>query len=150
MTQLKFYKFLALGMLLLNLAMIAFFLLTKPSHRHKRKGHSNKNAKAILQFDDQQKETFHQLVREHKQLMKDYNEQQKDLLQTYFDPLISENTFSNKDSLLHQTQIIERKKIESIDQHLQDVKSILREDQKENFKPFVNHLLRRIVTRPPR
>lgn len=146
MTQLKFYKFAALGMLVLNLAIITFFLLTKPTHRHKKGGHPHKVAKEILQLDEEQNEKFLQLAQQHKQLMRDLNKEQRNILQNYFTPLMDKNFSQNRDSILIEIQNIERKKIESIDQHFENIKVILKPNQQENFKDFVQHLLKKILS----
>lgn len=143
MKQLQFYKYSAAGLLVLNLAMVAFFFLTAPPHQGGRA--DGQRAVDILKLDRQQDESFMPLAREHMQLMDDFNDQQRSLLKPYFNSLVEQNDTYNSDSLLHQVQLIERKKIESTYQHFQDVKALLRPEQEARFAAFVDHALQRIL-----
>jgi len=141
MKQLQFYKYAAIGLLLLNIAMMTFFFLVKSKHAHGRG--LEKGAKAILQLDDTQNDAFLKLVKKHRQKMNAFNEDQKELLKPYFDSLV-DSTGSQKE-VLDKVEKLERQKIESIYQHFQEIKSILRPEQLSNFEEFMNHAIKRIL-----
>lgn len=143
MKQLPFYKYATWGLLVLNLSMVAFFFLTASPAQGVETG--GKKAVDILKLDQQQHESFLLLVRQHIQLMDDFSNQQRKLLQPYFNSLIDLNKTNDFDSLLNQVQLLERKKIESVYQHFQDVKSILKPTQQENFAAFIDHAVKRIL-----
>ena len=76
MKQVKFYKYTTIFLMILNLLMVAFFLITKP-----KKGHVNKkNAIEILNLDKTQHEAFLEYVDKHKGLMQGFDKEQKQLL----------------------------------------------------------------------
>ena len=109
MEHAQFYKYSTWGLLLLNLSMVALFLLTaNPPPQGAETG--EKKAVDILRMDEQQDETFLQLVRQHIQLMDDFSNQEQKLLQPYFYSLIDQNIANNSDSLLNQVLLLERKK----------------------------------------
>lgn len=150
MKQLQFYKYAAIGLLLLNLAMLSFFFLTKPKHH---RGESmQKDVKAIFNLDDAQNETFLKLMEEHKEKMRLFSRQQKDLLKPYFYNLFDSS--KQDEDALDKYEVIERQKIQSIYEHFQDIKSILRKEQLSNFEEFTTHAIERILSdskkRPPR
>ena len=144
MKQLQFYKYAAIGLLFLNIAMLVFFFLTKP--KHPPMDGLKKDAKAILKMDDAQNEVFLKSVKEHQKKMEAFSQQQKKLLKPYFNNLIDSNEIHEE--VLEQVEQLERKKIESIYQHFQEIKSILRADQLSGFKEFMNHATKRILQNP--
>lgn len=140
MSKLNFYKYAAFGLLLLNLALVAFFFLTKPRHPgHPRGG--PKNAKDSLQLDEQQHEAFLENAKRHTSEMEQLNDHQRTLLQTYFQQLFNQDLSVASDSLLGEFQLLEKQKIESVFQHFQAVQSILRPEQMADFESFVRRIL---------
>ena len=155
MKNLQFYRYAALALLLLNIGIIAFFIITmpRPPHGGERPGFSDRAAD-VLKLDKQQHDTFLDLAKEHSELMRGFNDQQRDLLKPYFQTLAESSSKIDADSLLQRHQEIERKKIESTYKHFQDVKSILKDDQQESFGVFMESALRQILMegnkKPPR
>lgn len=144
MKQLQFYKYATWGLLVLNLSMIAFFFLTAPPPRQGQE-FGRKSAGDIMKMDEQQNESFLQLARQHMQQMDEFNKQQRNLLKPYFNNLIGTAKIINSDSLLHQVQLLEGKKIKSTYQHFQDVKTILKPEQYVDFEEFIEHALEIIL-----
>ncbi|MEM9833203.1 MAG: hypothetical protein AAF944_21395 [Bacteroidota bacterium] len=145
MNKLKFYQYATGGLLLLNLIVITFFLFTKPRPPH-RPEQVGQRAIDIMRLDDKQHELFLQSVDQHKQQMSRFNNQQRDLLRTYFSSLLDSTNIANSDSLIKQVQVLERKKIEATYQHFQDINSTLKPDQQAGFESFVNQSVQRILT----
>ena len=150
----QLYKYAALGLLVLNISMIAFFFLTAPPPRP----HPNNNEKGPLRMilDKQQDKSFLSLAKQHKEEMIDLNRQQRALLLPYFNRIIDPSIKINSDSLLTQVQALEQKKIESTYLHFQDIKTILRPEQYPDFEKFVEQAIGRILLgqekrpKPPR
>lgn len=138
MTQFKFYKYATYGLVALNLSMLAFFIFNR--------GHVSHRAIDSLKLDEAQHVLFLQSVRKHQQTIEPINEQQQQLLETYFKTLINSNQQINE-AQLEQVSKLERLKIEATYLHFKEVKSILREDQYDNFESFMNRLLTKVLPR---
>ena len=153
MSELKFFKYLAGGLLLLNLIMLGFFFLTKPGPpKHKRP--VRERAVRFMKLDKGQHQAFLQFANEHMALMDGFSNEQRNLLRPYFISILDAAKTIDTDTLLAQIQSIERKKIESTYQHFLDVKSILRPDQYAGFEQFMTAALEFILldqenNRPP-
>ena len=142
MNQLQFYKSSTIALLVLNMAMIGFFFLTKPPHPPGRGGQIK--AIDLLKLDQQQHREFLQLVKKHQQQMETINAQQGELLKPYFYRLVDSSRHIDP-LALQQMKDLEQRKISSTFQHLQDVKALLRPEQEANFEAFMNHALERIL-----
>lgn len=140
MEQVKFYKYAMIFLAILNVSMVAFFLITKPKGKP-----DNRNVIGILELDKTQKETFFQYAEAHKTLMNDFNKAQKAVLKTYFQTLTDTTNIAITDSLLTEVQALEREKIESTYEHLKEVKTILNEEQKPHFQKFMNRVYKMIL-----
>lgn len=144
MKQLQFYKYTTLGLFVLNISMIAFFFLTAPP-RPEDGERGRPSGRNIIQLDKDQAYSFSQLAEKHIALMDDLSSQQSTLLNSYFASITAPNKLVQSDSVLTQVQSLERKKIESTYQHFEDVKSILRKDQFDEFEQFVELAIDRIL-----
>lgn len=155
MSQLKFYKYATWGLLFLNIAVLSFFLLTKPGPRqHPPSNNFQAEVIEILNLNNQQVFTFRKLGGEHNQKMKSINEQQAKLLPPYFESLTNLSENIDKNDILNQFQQLEREKIEVTYQHFQHLKSLLNEEQLPLFDEFIqkfidNILLKKEQNRPP-
>ncbi len=146
MSQLKFYKYATWALLFLNIAVLGFFLLTKPRPpHHPAPNDFQLEVIKILDLNDQQVSTFRRLAKEHNQKMNLINEQQRTLLPPYFESLSDPSKIINEDTILSQFQQLEREKIEVTYQHFQDLKSMLDASQLPYFEQlmgkFINELL---------
>ncbi|PWJ55923.1 hypothetical protein CLV98_11217 [Dyadobacter jejuensis] len=144
MPALRLYKWAAIILLVVNLAMIALFFWTKPPHKTPLKG-LNFESHKILELDDSQNEHFLESAQRHIQQIESLNAQQKTMLQEYFDSLVQPKDSVEQRSLLLKLEALEGKKIEMTLAHLKEVKSLLRPDQEDNFKIFYQQLLGRML-----
>lgn len=152
MTSIKFYKYAAGLLVLLNLSLIGFFLLTRPKppgflpppHPGQHK-HFQNRAVDILRLDREQHHAFLASADQHRQQMRTLNQQQRDLLKPYFYSLVDTEQALDKERILEETQLLDRKKIEATYEHFDKIKSILREDQKPDFEAFMNQAIGRIL-----
>lgn len=144
MDKLTFYRYAALGLLVLNLAILAFFFLYRPMTGGPlgppRPTHVG------LDFDEQQKEAFHGLVETHQAEMQRINRQQKDLLAEYFNTL-SENQADSSLVVPQRYTKLEEEKISSTYAHFLEVKAILTPEQQQDFPNFVEQTLKNILGR---
>ena len=155
MNQLQLYKYATGAMVLLNIALVLFFFLTKPDPP-RGDGARNFRSKAIeiLQLDTNQQATFVQLAERHNQRMKTISEQQRARLKPYFGSLIDTTKVSDTMALIEEIPQLERDKVEVTYQHFQEVRSLLTEEQLPYFEQFVSQaldilLLDREKPRPP-
>ncbi|MEL6989221.1 MAG: hypothetical protein AAGK97_15520 [Bacteroidota bacterium] len=151
MKQLQFYKYATIALLLLNLAMIAFFFLTKPKPIKKEITFNGPHE--LLSLDEEQEKAFLNLAKDHKAELKNINKNQQRLLSEYFKKLNNNNV--QTDSLMDQVIALEKNKIESTYQHFTDIKQILNPNQLDQYDKFVEAALSRILktssrTPPPR
>lgn len=148
MDQFKFYKYAIAGLILLNIAMIVFFIFTKPKHEPRPPRESNDfqaEIERILDLSSQQRSEFKGLADDHNLKIKSINEQQQKLLPSYFETLTRPSDQTNKDSILSRYQQLERQKLEVTYQHFQDIKSMLNDEQIPQFKEFMKILIDRIT-----
>ena len=145
MSQLKFYKYAAFGLLVLNVSMLAFFFLTRPGPG---RGGPQKPAIEHLGLDDAQHEEFLKFAHQHEDKMIIIEDQQKELLQAYFNTLvIASNTLDLPSTLERLTQL-EKQKVELTYQHFSEIKAILKPNQIKDFESFMKHILKRLL--PPK
>ena len=155
MNRQQFYKSAAIILLLMNLAIIAFFFLTKPHPPGaNRGGDFSRQAIDMLQLDKAQHRSFLQLTKDHSLNMTDIDEQKRALLKPYFQHHSKDAQNTYTDSLLVQIQLLERQKIEDTYAHFQEVETLLHDKQKPHFEKFRNKALEIILmeskgNRPP-
>ncbi len=104
MDQLRFYKYATWGLLLLNVGVLAFFLLTMPKPPPASTKAFLSEAIEILRLDAEQEATFRQMARAHNEKMKSLAEEQQRMLFPYFESLVSATENLTKDSMLNQCQ----------------------------------------------
>ena len=137
----SFYKYLVLGLVILNIGILAFFLLTKPSHQRPKPPGKNRIPKD-LQLDDQQIIQFEELRDIHKNEMTNKREEQQKLLRKYF----GEKTSTENDSIVLDSFLqLEKEKLELTEKHFDDIKGILKNDQLKLFQRFKERSLRSIL-----
>lgn len=146
MDQEKFQKYIIGGLVGLNIAVLAFFLLAKPPRRPQPTFKNNRSEVIeMLHLNNQQAIQLNKLADVHKQKMQEISEHQAKLLLPYFESLVSASQVIEKDSLFKEYQQSEREKIELTYQHLQEIKSLLEEDQLPDFKEFMTKTTNRLL-----
>lgn len=148
MKQLPFFKYAAGILALLNIAMLAFFFLTKPTGPPpmKERGESfHHRAIDLLDLNPEQQTAFKDLAGQHSQLMRSVNRQQSELLAPYFEAIIDTSKMSASNAIMDTILQLERNKIEATFHHFQEVKSLLNESQMADFELFVSESLKVIL-----
>lgn len=147
MDKLNFYRYAATGLLVLNLAILAFFFLYRPLVGGPGPTHHE------LKLDPGQDQAFLNLAEAHQAMMQRINQEQKDLLAGYFNTLTRNETDSA--TMVPQSYTkLEEEKISGTYKHFLEVKALLRPEQQQNFPSFVGRSLQNILGRernqPPR
>lgn len=142
MESLKFYKYATWGLLILNLLMLSFFIITKGG---KHEGnHTPGMAAELLKLNDEQHTQFLASAQQHEQIMDRINAAQSSLLKPYFSQLTTPQKITSANTLT-EIQALEKQKIEATYQHFEEVKNILTIEQLPDFKIFMNHILTRLI-----
>ncbi|AWV97878.1 hypothetical protein [Arcticibacterium luteifluviistationis] len=144
MKQQDFYKYSTIGLLILNLAMVAFFFLTKPKAGQEHRPEQG-NPIEILKLNSEQHELFIKSAMQHKENMDKIGASQRALVSPFFNGLIDKPT-NSKDSLLQEIQELEKEKIELTYKHFEEIKAILKPEQLASFEPFMKTILKEILS----
>ncbi|MFK7926342.1 MAG: hypothetical protein AB8H47_30625 [Bacteroidia bacterium] len=148
MDQIKFYRFVIAGLLLLNLFVLAFFLFTQTEPRPNRapRGTSfQAEVPGILELDSTQQLIFNDLADRHSQQTTNINQQQQALLLPYFESIADSSVDLDTEFALTQFQKLEREKLVITRQHFLEVKSILAPQQIPLFKILMERITDRVV-----
>lgn len=148
MTQLQFYKYATWALLVINAAVLSFFLLTKPHPKGEGPvgNRSLQNeAVQILQLDEEQHKVFLQLAADHIQQLISIEQEEREDLKRYFDQLLQESDDTPHAKLLEQVRLLEGNKVKITYEHFQEIKALLRPDQQENFEHFMKKALRLLL-----
>lgn len=152
MSQLQFYKYATWALLVVNVAILSFFLLTKPHPKGGPGGGPRGEARSLeteavqlLQLDQTQEDAFLQLAREHGKQLRALNQEERNELRRYFDYLIQEGDSTSSRSILEQVKHLEGQKVSITYDHFKAVQELLRDDQQENFERFMRKALRLLL-----
>jgi hypothetical protein len=142
MKKSQFYKIAAIGMLVLNISMIAFFLITRPHPPHPGEGAKFRNqALDILHLDDAQTAQFEELAGEHHEKVTEVKEKQSELLKTYFENFQADNNSGVLPSFPAEFLSLEQSKVELTYRHFLEVKTLLKPDQIDYFPDFLQEAM---------
>ena len=145
MTPLKVYQLTALGLLVLNLVLLAVIVLAPPRPAN----NAPQRAIDTIGLDAEQHDRFITYAQAHQAEMRDYNARQNKLLEAYFRQLTTPSA-ANPGPPPAAIQDIEQQKIVSTYQHFLEVKALLRPEQEEQFPAFVDAVLQQILLEPKR
>ncbi len=141
MTQLRFFRLATFTLLLVNLGMVAFFFLTKPPPR----GVPGKApGLEILELDLAQEKRVMMLIEIHQQEMRSINQEQRSLIHEYFQ-LQEDSSSGRAGEIMDRISINETKKIRATNEHFEQIRVILKPDQRKNFDEFREYVLQLIL-----
>ena len=142
----KFYKYAIWSLVVLNIAVIAFFVMGRPQPRHNNpQGNVRTEVIEMLHLNSKQASQLHNAAEKHNQKMKEINDLQFRLLSPYFTSLTTSSENRDKESLLNEYQQLEREKIEATYQHFEEIKDFLNSDQMPYFEEFMRKTTDRIL-----
>ncbi|OJJ19369.1 hypothetical protein BKI52_21405 [marine bacterium AO1-C] len=155
MQSTSFYKYAAGILLILNIGIVTFFLVTKPSQPPlPHEGRLQGEIIDLLQLTEQQAIVFREYAQKHDDKMTALNHTQQTILRAYFQVLKRDSSVIPQQGLLDKALQVERNKILSTVKHFQKVKAMLKPEQKAHFKPFMDKVLEVILLNqkknPPR
>ncbi len=154
MRQLTFFKYATAVLLLINVAMIAFFILTQPGGPDGPHPRGNnvaagkqfeRKAIAILGLEEEQQTAFIKLAHGHALEVDKIDRAQQKVLQPYFESIIDSSQVAHKEKFLAELQQLEKYKVEYTYQHFKEVQALLKPEQQGNFKTFVRRALEVIL-----
>lgn len=146
MDKLKFYKIATGCLLLLNIGILAFFFFTKPDRKPPRGNLRFQNeAIRILDLNKDQEQQFLKLVEVHGQQILSKDNELKELLKSYFKALKNDSPSNNEETILSRIQATEALKLKLTYQHFKEVKSLLKQDQLDRYKTFVDEAMNKVI-----
>jgi hypothetical protein len=141
MNKLKIYQWATWSLLLLNLSIICFFILTKPKHPNNI--NFNNAIKQEMNLNEEQEKLFLESANKHREQMAIISDRQQALWQSYFKTLSSSDTLIKNDSIISELQNLEIQKIAVNTTHFTEIKSFLKPAQYKGFSVFQQKLLER-------
>ncbi len=151
MKEVRFYKYAALILFVLNIALLAiltFGIVNRPPPPGMRGEYFREKAINILNLDEGQQKQFKESADKHLTKIRSISGKQKQFIETYFGSLYNDSITTTADDLPIEMQKLEAEKIKYTYQHLEEVQAILRADQQEAFETFVNELVGMIMNNP--
>lgn len=146
MEQLKFCKFAILSLIVLNLAVLAFFLFVKPKPPHRPPPGQDMRSEliAVFGFTEEQEVSFKLFADKHHKKMQAIREEQNKLVPRYFEDLVQNVSDSKKEETLIKFKELEQEKLEVTYQHFEEIKGMLNKEQEPHFQEFMHRVLKRI------
>ena len=141
MNKLKIYQWATWSMLLLNLSMLCFFMLTKPKHPNNK--NFNNAVKQEMDLNEEQEKLFLVSAAKHREQLAIISDRQQVLWQSYFKSLSSPDTLIKNDSVITELKNLEFQKIAVTTTHFTEIKSFLKPAQYKGFSVFQQRLLER-------
>ncbi len=142
MKTLQFYKYATFILLALNIGLIIFSFVGRPKGN---RGEPQLRATETLDLDETQNELFLASAKRHITQVRSISEEQKELLMPYFNSIADATLEVDEDSILKAVEQLERNKIAQTHQHFSEIKSILRDDQIDDFKGFMDRILGKLL-----
>lgn len=154
MSKIKLLSIAVIGLLAINIAVVAFLLLKQPPHP--RDGHQGLGKEGMppmehtgpkniiidkLHFDKEQAAQYESLIEQHQIIMKSLNDSIKNAKNDLYLSLTSENAAS-KDSLIAKLGLLQRQVELTHYDHFADIKKLCKPDQLENYAALTKELAR--------
>ena len=142
MDRLRLYKWGAIALLVLNIALVAALVFGHPSRRrHDRLGQAARE----LRMDPEQEAAFRVLAKAHRADIDALSQRRAGALQAYFEGLASTPS-DIPPEVPPAVLAIERQKLTRTYEHFLDVRALLRPDQTAAFEAFTDRVLTRVLT----
>ncbi len=146
MKQSTFFVIAAIILFILNGILIVLVVQKpnlSPAHPEGSQADIRVNLSVQLNLTKEQSEEHSRLAQEHQQVVRSFSEQQKRLARDYFFTLRNENSDSSSSAnLLDQISNLETQKVQATYKHLNDIKSLLNEEQLPLFDSALDDLLK--------
>jgi Spy/CpxP family protein refolding chaperone len=150
MNKLRFLTWSVIILLLLNAGTLIYLLTTKkPDQRPPGEGASNFIIEQ-LKLDAQQQQQFSELRRQHQDVTRQIQEEDRKLHDQYFDLLKTDNPDKAKADSISLLIAQQRSNIEKATfDHFQQLRKLCREDQKKLFDTTIDEIMRLMAPKGP-
>ncbi len=153
MKKSNFYKYALFFLIALNIALLSFVIISKPqpprppfnSPSSAGPGSFMNQASSILRLNKEQANSFSELAEKHKKDMDIINKNEGTLISEYFEALNNNFSDTHSDSLLMLINDANTEKLTVTFKHFEDIKELLRPEQKPDFKRFMDRALNNIL-----
>jgi periplasmic protein CpxP/Spy len=145
MSKLKLLSIAVIGLLILNLCVVAFLLLRKPPLPPDEgaafaKDAPRKKIIELLHFDNEQVKQYEELILQHRESVKFLRDDMRETKSNLYHTLNEENS-ANKDSLINELGTLQEK-IEAVHyDHFMKIKKLCRPNQAEYFESLTGELV---------
>ena len=140
MDRLRLYKWSTFGLLLLNVALVAFLVFGRPRRHPDRVG----RAAQSLHLDAEQEAAFRVLAKAHHADVQALRERQAEALRSYFGGLTA-GTPSSPAAVPPAVLALEEEKLARTYEHLLDVRGLLHPRQEAYFEDFHRRVLGHVL-----
>lgn len=139
MKLITLYKFLTGLLILINIGVVSFFVLTKPNHPHHP--HHHQNPIEILNLKGEQLTLFEISAHKHHTKMDSVMQIQKKTMGQYFKSLTDTALLEQKEQLSIELKELEAAKLNITYTHFEEIKKLLKPNQTVDFKSFTKSIL---------
>lgn len=145
MSKLKFLTILSVGLAVINIALIAFFLFGR--HGEKRQDAPKEHIVKQLNLDKKQVDQYDVLIKAHQKKRKGLNEKMMELRNQLYPIALKDVNESKKNEILIQLQGVYQDLEVANLEHFEDLKKLCRADQNEQFDALVDELAHLFVAK---
>ncbi len=142
MTSKKIYQIGFVLLLLINTTLI-FFLVKKastpPMNDNSRQGSIIEKISTQLELTEDQLATFQSMAMQHREQMRIFGNEHKQLLESYFETL-NDSSPESAERIKNDLLEVESKKLQHTYEHFQELKSTLNESQKVRFELIIKDI----------
>jgi|AntRauTorckE6833_2_1112554.scaffolds.fasta_scaffold49947_1 hypothetical protein len=148
----KIYKIGFLALLVINIAMLVLFVM-KPDRSRSKEGMKDKIA-TQLDFTEDQKSAFGEMVDKHRNAIRTLNDEERKLTDAYFSQLMSSRAvkvnMDQQKATFQEIMDVKSIKLRTTYLHLESVKSLCNDKQLDEFDSFLNQIIPRLTGAPDR
>ncbi|CAN5618400.1 hypothetical protein BH11BAC3_BH11BAC3_01570 [soil metagenome] len=154
MSKIKLLSIAVIGLLLINIAIVAFLMFKKPppslgerppmGQQGRPPGQDAGPKKIIIEklhFDKEQAAQYERLIEQHQAIIKSLNDSIKDAKNELYSSLTNEN-FTGKDSLIAKLGLLQRRVELTHYEHFAAIKKLCKPDQLENYAALTKEISR--------
>lgn len=150
MKPLTFFKYTTIGLILLNVFVLSFFLLRESQDRPRPprpRTDFQQDAIIMLGLTYEQEAVFSELAEEHEQQIRKLNREQETLIVPLFESVTDPTIELDSLTVLEQFDQIQRQKLVLTRNHLLEIKDLLNEEQLPDFEIFVDRVMERTISK---
>lgn len=132
-------------LLVLNIVLMILYIMGPPMPPRPEGGRSKSDVKdeisRELDFTEEQKARFDEMAFNHREAIRNLDEQERKLLKLFFEQLTKENANQEKEVLLEEIVQLERNKIMTTYTHFEELKGICTVQQQTRFDKVLSRIV---------